>query len=69
MTRRVCCCFPPLSPLSRRAAYVGSLVGKDVLQTGGSRLRELGGGGGVTLPFLGVGAWFQVRRCMWWVLW
>lgn len=51
MTRRVCCCFP-LFPLSRRAAYVGSLVVKGVLQAGGSRLRELGGGGGVTLPFL-----------------
>lgn len=33
MTRRVCCCFPPLSPLSRRAAYVGFLVVRDVLQT------------------------------------
>lgn len=58
MTRRVCCCFPPSSPLfpplTRRAAYVGSLVVKDVLQAGGSRLRELGGG--VTLPFLGAGA-------------
>lgn len=52
MTRRVCCCFP-LFPLSRRAAYVGSLVVKGVLQAGGSRLRELGEGGGYLTLLVG----------------
>lgn len=66
MTRRVCCCFP-LFPLSRRAAYVGSLVVKGVLQAGGSRLRELGEGG-LPYPSCRLVHGFRLGVSRWWVL-